>query len=264
MLKLTQWFSQHSEQLNKLTLFLLTWSIGWYLLGNSLGCKVNPCCAKDITSNDWMIFFTGLTLLLLPFVSRISFGSFLSIEKELKKTQNELIEHKFAVSNQLNSISNNMNTLTNSVTNNHYYQIPSSSTLNEENETLSKKLDPDLTNNRSNRPVNFVDDNNEDKNIINLLLLRVEMERELRRYLGKRTSVKDKGDNLDLKYIPLRNLFKIFIDKNDDLRYIEVPFDLFSKTANAVIHGQLISDNQYEASKSLGLKVLKAIKSKRT
>lgn len=250
------------ENWKELLFFLFTWLIGWYLFGIVIG-NINPSCEDCITTGHWTIFYTAIFLILLPFVSKISIGSILKVERELKETKQEFKEHREITQNQFQFLTNNLNFLSQNLSNNiNIYNIaPDIETLENANESLEK---PDINNTRQKieEDLNLETSQDEWVWIFNLLKIRVQMEKQLRQLFEKRTSVKDKKD-LNIKYFSLNKLFEFYIDKYPDSKSLRIPIRLFSSVTNAAIHGQTISRNQYEEAQELGIRILLEISTPR-
>lgn len=246
------------ENWKELLFFLLTWTIGWYLFAIVI-CKINPNCIDCITPEHWTIFYSAIFLLLLPFVSKITLGSILKVERELKETKKELKDHKDFTQNQFQFLTNNLNFLSQNLSNNiHIYNnAPDAETLENANQTLEK---PDPDNKQQELKNNLELESSEDEWvwIFNLLKIRIQIEKKLRQLLEKRTSVKDNKD-LNIRYFSLNKLFDFYIEKYPDSKSLRTPMRLFSDVVNAVIHGQTISRKQYEEAKELGIKILRDI-----
>lgn len=247
------------ENWKELLFFLSTWSIGWYLFGIVI-CKINPCCTDWITTEHWTIFYTAIFLLLLPFVSKISLGSILKVERELKETKKEFENHKEFTQNQFQFLTNNLNFLSQNLSNNIniYNNAPDAETLENANETLEKP-DPDNEQQKVEDKLELEQGQDEWVWIFNLLKIRVEMEKELRILLEKRTSVENKED-LNIKYFSLNRLFDFYTEKYPKSKFLKTPMRLFSSVANAAIHGQTISKYQYEEARELGINILRNIR----
>lgn len=247
------------ENWKELIFFLFTWVIGWYLFGIVI-CKIDLNCKDCITTEHWTIFYTAIFLLLLPFVSKITLGSILKVERELKETKKELKDHREFTQNQFQFLTNNLNFLSQNLSNNIniYNNAPDAETLEDANETLEKP-DPDNKKQELVNELNLESSQDEWVWIFNLLKIRVQMEKELRNLLEKRTSVENRKD-LNIKYFSLNRLFDFYIEKYPDSKSLKTPMRLFSSVANAAIHGQTISRNQYEEAKELGIKILRDIR----
>lgn len=247
------------ENWRELLFFLLTWTIGWYLFGIVI-CKINPNCTDCITTEHWTILYTAIFLLLLPFVSKISLGSILKVERELKETKNELKDHKEFTQNQFQFLTNNLNFLSQNLSNNIniYNNAPDAETLKNANETLEKP-DSDNKQQEVESDLNLEHSQDEWVWIINLLKIRVQMEKELRSLLEKRASVENRKD-LNIKYFSLNRLFDFYTEKYRDAKSLQTPMRLFISVVNAAIHGQTIRKSQYEEARELGIKILRDIR----
>ena len=248
--------------------FILTWGIGWTLFFNVISVIISDQPDK-ILSAHWTIFYTSIFLLLLPFVSKIALGSILNVERDLKQTKTDFKDFRSTTQNQFQFLISNLNYLSQNLSNNISIinQIPSAERLKEENELFknpeegqpehsseAEKIKTEL-----NDELKFVESDEEWIWIFNLLKIRVQMEQFLRDLLRKRTSVAESSD-LEIKYYSLRQLFDMYLEKYPKAINEKSPFLLFNSVANAAIHGQVISDQQYNEARKLGIKVLRNIK----
>jgi hypothetical protein len=239
--------------------FIMTWGIGWYLFAIVI-CKIDPNFPDSICPEHWTILFTAIFMLLLPFVSKIALGNILKVERELKQTKTELSDFKSTTQNQFQFLTNNLNFLSQNLSNNIniYNRAPDEEVLEDANRNLEKPNKKEELN-KVEKDLDFQTGNEEELWIFNLLKIRVQMEKELREILEKRTSVSSRSD-LNIKYFSLHKLFELYIEKYPDSKTLKQPQRLFSNVANAAIHGQTISKRQYEEARELGVKILRDIR----
>lgn len=240
--------------------FLFTWSIGCYLFSIVI-CKIDPNYPNDIKTEHWMILFSSIFLLLLPFVSKISLGSILNIEKEIKKTKKEIKEHKEFTQNQIQFLTNNLNFLSQNLSNNIniYNTAPDAETLKKANDILDKNNSNNIQQKVEEDNLNLESSEDELFWIFNLLKIRIEIEKELRIVLKKETNTSINATT-DIKYLSLSKLFDLYVSQHTNSEILKTSFQLFSKVANSAIHGQNIDKTQYEEAKGIGIKILRNIK----
>lgn len=255
--KILDWLTKNWKEF---ILFIMTWSIGWYLFIRVI-CKINPDLPETISTVHWTIFFTSLFLLFLPFVRKIELGKFLKIEKEVKETKDEVKNLKTETVERFNLLTSSISMLSQNLTNRItiYNQAPDAATLKEVKEELDERKPQVKT---ETEKVNFeLEDSDEEWIwIFNLLKIRVQLEKDLRTLLQKRTTVANSGNIQDIKFYPLTKLFEQYLEKYPASSDFRRPFQLFSSVANAAIHGQSISKNQYEQAKELGVRILRDVR----
>ncbi|MES2727989.1 MAG: hypothetical protein V4643_12850 [Bacteroidota bacterium] len=244
----------------ELILFLMTWGIGLYLFIRVI-CKINPDLPNTISTVHWTIFFTSLFLLFLPFVRKIELGKFLKIEKEVKETKNEVKNFKTEAVERFNLLTSSISMLSQNLTNKItiYNQAPDAATLREVKEELDEKK-PEIKTAIQNINFELEDSEEEWIWIFNLLKIRVQLEKDLRVVLQKRTTIETNENIQDIKFYPLTKLYDKYIEKYPSSVVFRIPFQLFSSVANAAIHGQTISKNQYEQAKELGVRILRDVR----
>jgi len=103
------------EKIKELVFLLMTWIIGWYLFFQVITKIHTVTSCAHICQQYWIIFFTSLFLLILPFVNKIEFGKIFKIEKEVKETKEELKGLKSDIREQFNMVSNSINVLSQNV-----------------------------------------------------------------------------------------------------------------------------------------------------
>jgi len=86
----------------------------------------------------------------------------------------------------------------------------------------------------------------------------MQLERELRRVLGKRTETLSPIDGV--KFQSAGALFREFTQKYPTYFQIGSSFDFVLKVCNAAIHGQLIPDKYAHEALYMGLRMLKELK----
>lgn len=255
--KILDWLTKNWKEF---ILFLMTWSIGWYLFIRVI-YKIDPDLPDTISAVHWTIFFTSLFLLFLPFVSKIELGKFLKIEKEVKETKNEVKNLKTETVERFNLLTSSISMLSQNLSNKItiYNQAPDAATLKEVKDELDERK-PQVKTETQKVNIELEDSDEEWIWIFNLLKIRVQLEKDLRTLLQKRTTVASSANIQDIKFYPLTKLFEQYLEKYPASVDFRRPFHLFSSVANAAIHGQSISKNQYEQAKELGVRILRDVR----
>lgn len=93
-----------------------------------------------------------------------------------------------------------------------------------------------------------------------LARLRMQLEKELRRILGKRTETTFPAEE-NLKFLSARSLFSQFIGKYPNYRGMGSSFDYVLKICNAAIHGQFIPEGYAHEALSMGFRMLTELRS---
>ena len=252
-------FDLTTKNWKEIIFFLFTWGIGWYLFFLIIE-KIKPNDNCVFCLPHWIIFFTAIILLLLPFIKKIQLGKLLKIERDIKETNDELKGFKIDTSAHFNLLSNSINLLSQNLSNNitiYNQQAPDAETMKQENENIDISK-PDVKQETTNLQdeFKFKDTNDEWIWISNLLKVRVQIEKELRISLSKMISVVNKSDLTGIEYNSLTKLFDLYCDKYPDAEPFYRSMRLFSSVANAAIHGQTISKAQYTQAIGLGTRIL--------
>jgi hypothetical protein len=240
----------------ELLFFIMTWTIGWYLFFLVID-KIDPNINCYLCPTHWLIFFTSLFLLFLPFVKKITLGNIFKIEKEIKETKAELKDFKSNTQLQFTVLSSSINLLSQNLSNNItiYNRAPDAETLKEEREIVEKES-PEIKTESTEikKDLDFVE--GEDEWIYNLLKLRIRIEKELRIILEKRTSAVQTDNIEKIKFYTITKLFDMYLELFPESKHLLRSFKLFSSVANAAIHGQNIDKQQYQQASGLGSYVL--------
>lgn len=91
--------------------------------------------------------------------------------------------------------------------------------------------------------------------------LRIEIEQALRVILNKRQSIQN-SKTTDIKFLGLNKLFTLYLTEYPDAKNMEESFKVFNQIANAVIHGQKMTDEQIDKGASLGTNIMRYLKIK--
>lgn len=243
----------------ELLFFLMTWAIGWYLFFSVIG-HISP--GQLGNSMNWAIFYTSLFLLFLPFIKKIEFGKIFVIEREIKETKEELRHFKSDTREQFNNLLSNVNSISQRISHSVVVNTaPNAQVLKEEKEGLQQKYpQQQAENDRIKEQLSIEEGGEEWVWIYNLLRIRVEIEKALREIFSKRLSVADQQALGGIKFLSISKLFTMYIQRYPDSKRFERPFKLFTSVANAGIHGQRISEQQYNEALGLGTYVLGDIK----
>ena len=96
---------------------------------------------------------------------------------------------------------------------------------------------------------------------LNLALarLRMDMEGELRRILGKRQSTEDPS-RMRGKFLGARSLFRTLVSREPKYQKMRSSFDYVLEVCNAAIHGQRIAEGVANEAIGMGLQILRELK----
>lgn len=207
-------------------------------------------------STTFILLILSVFFLLLPIANKISFGKILTFERKVEKIKGEVSEFKAETREFLNVYSNMITAISNTVRQTVNVNLPGQAEAQEAKEELDSTVSND------NEPASVADEVesylNQSGSDINFALarLRMDIERNLRELLGKRTITTD-PTIMPGKFLSARQLFKEFTVQYPKYKGMRGSFDYILKVCNAAIHGQKVSDGHGQEALSMGIKMLK-------
>lgn len=210
--------------------------------------------AKDVGSAPLTLLLISLFLFLLPKASKLSIGKLLTFEKEVAHIKSEVQDFKVETRELITLYSNIITAISNTANNSVTVNFPGAAERQRAQEDLNASISKVSTTKNINEEVdNYILAAGGDINFA-LAKLRMDLERELRRILGKRT---ESTDPTQIKgYLSARQLFKQLINKHPQYEQMHSSYDYVLKACNAAIHGQKIPDGYGEEVLYMGLKML--------
>lgn len=215
--------------------------------------------SKDISSTSITYLALFVFFLLLPFAKKLKLGKLLEYEAKVDEVKKEVKEFKEETRQILSMQNTLINTVSNTISQNINITMPG---LNEAqdakqqlNETIKEPEQPEVIEDEINE---FLASEGSDLNFA-LAKLRMEIERELRRILGKRTQTSE-PTRMKGKFLSARSLFKEFTMEHPEYKGMYGSFDYILKVCNAAIHGQSISQEHAHEALYMGLRMLDELK----
>lgn len=242
------------EPQNKMPAWALpafSWLVSFYFL---LGFCTNTGFPPDrhLFFGDTLYVGLWLFFLFLPFFNKIKIGSFLELEREVQRAKDELREFKSEVRNSMSVLSTNVNTI-GGMTNQVTVNIPGLAELREARQLVDQKAPP-ATRQSAERVEERILLQSEDRTLA-LAKTRIDMERLLRKILGKRPSPAP-GKSDSTKFAGINQLFELFLSQNEQYSYLRQPFRYVTQVCNAAIHAQRVSDEQAQEALALGAQLI--------
>jgi hypothetical protein len=234
---------------------VLSWLVACYFL---LGFVVNVGFPPrgELLVGHALLVLLFLFFLFLPFFTRIKIGKFLELEREVAKAKEELQEFKAEVRNSMSVLSTNVNTI-GGMTNQVTVNIPGLAELREARQVIEQEA-PKEAKETAGQVEERIIRQSEDTTLA-MARTRFDIERLLRRILGKRTSIPP-GKEETLKFASVGQLFDLFISQNQQLAYLKKPFRYVTQIGNAAIHAQRVSDDQATEALALGAQIIAVLR----
>jgi len=229
----------------------LSWLVSFYFLAGFVANAGFPP-SRTVLTGDALSVMLWLFFLFLPFFSRIKLGGFLELERQLEQAKQELQEFKAEIRNSLSVLSTNVNTI-GGMTNQVTVNIPGLAELRDARKTMDSQSPAGSTEEAKELEGQLLIQSED--TILALARTRIEIERHLRRILGKRTSVTPGKDD-SVKFMGTRQLFDLFLRQHDNLSYLRRPFMYVTQVCNAAIHAQHVSGEQADEALALGAQII--------
>lgn len=231
-------------------LAVFSWIVSAYFLIGFFHAEGFPA-APTLPAGTAALGVSGLFFLFLPFFKKIKIGKILELEREVEKAKEELREFKAEVRNSVNVLSTNVNSI-NGMTNriNFYNNVPSVPQMEHEARVLDEKA-PTAIN--AAQEVQRLLLQQDDDIVISLFKTRVEIERVLRKIVGKSTNL---PPGKDVRMAGLPQLFEIFLVQNPNYKYLQNSLRYVNQVCSAAIHAQQVSEEQAREVLALGAKII--------
>lgn len=204
-------------------------------------------------------FSIGLSifLFLLPFAKSISLGSWFSFEAKIEGIKDDVDAFKAETRNILAMQSLMITNVSQNVAQHTTFNLPSLSdayTAERRIEENSPTVAP--TENADRNVSEYIAQSRSDPNLA-LAKLRMELEIEFRRILGKRTKL---GAKTDVKFMSLRSLWQEFFKYFKEKRYLLEALQYVNDICNAAVHGQQVPSEHAVEALSMGFRILEELR----
>jgi phosphopantetheine adenylyltransferase len=215
---------------------------------------------EDLDSTSIIFLALSVIFTLLPLAKKITIGKLFEYEAKVREIKEEVKEFKEETRNLLTIYNNLTNAISNTVTQSIVVNLPGI----EELEGAREKLDNTIE--KGNEPFNidqkvsnYLASGEYDQNLA-LARLRMDIERELRRILGKNLE-SNKPLEMKSRFLSARSLFSEFLKKNPKYEDMYSSFDYILKICNAAVHGQVVPEGYGREALYMGIKILEELSS---
>ncbi len=199
----------------------------------------------------------SIFLFLLPFAKSISLGSWFSFEAKIDRIKDDVSAFKAETRNILAMQSSMITSVSQNVAQHTTFNLPSLSdayTAERRIEESSPTVVP--TKNADGNFSEYIAQSLLDPNLA-LAKLRMELEIEFRRILGKRTQL---GAKTDVKFMSLRSLWQEFFKCFEEKRYLLEALHYVNDICNAAIHGQRVPSEHAVEALSMGFRIVEELR----
>lgn len=213
---------------------------------------------KDITTTSTTYLILFIFFMLFPLAKKLKLGKLVEYEAKVEEIKKDVKDFKDETRQLLFMQNSLINTVSNTVSQSININLPGPGEAKEARETLEETIkESDESGTIEDEIENFLASEGSDLNFA-LAKLRMQIERELRRILGKSTSTEDPL-NMKSQFWSARSLFKMFTDKYPNYSGMHSSFDFILKVCNAGIHSQNIPQKYAHEAFYMGLKMLKEL-----
>ncbi len=211
---------------------------------------VKPLSATSLTYLVLFVFF-----LLLPAARKITIGKYFEFEAKYEKLKEDMQEFKTEMKQSLAVYSNLMSTVSNVSNQSVNFHFPGLDEAERIKEELDSSLHDTVTSSDLEEKVaNFLAESNDDTQFA-LMRLRMEIERELRRILGKRVTMKPSTGGV-VKYNTVRTMFRELVKSHPEYKDLDEPLYYTLDVCNAAIHGQTVPNGHAYEALYMGIRIL--------
>ena len=214
---------------------------------------------KSLTPTSTIYLFLFVFFLILPFAQRFRFGRFIEFEAKVDQVQAEVREVRTETRELVSTVSAVTSAISASINQNVVVNVPNledaraareemSVALPQSGEPAQPELDISEYSGAGDSDLHYV-----------LARLRMDLERELRRILGKRMSV-DEPARMRGKFLSARSLFRQLGRTIEKYRHMQSSFDYILEVCNAAIHGQRVPEDVAHEAMDMGTRILRELR----
>lgn len=230
----------------------------YFLYAFLLGVGMPPLKPLDTTSGSYLAL--ALFMFMLPGARKLKLGQLFEYEARVKEIKEDVRQFKEETRSTLSAYTALVSTISNAVNQTVNVNLPGRAEANEAKQELETTLKTKPERSEIEEKIDvFLRDEFGDLNYA-LARLRMQLEKELRRILGKRTKTTFPVEE-GLKFLSARSLFSQFVAQYPTYRGIGSSFDYVLKICNAAIHGQFIPEGYTHEALSMGFRILTELRS---
>ena len=215
-----------------------------------------PVSKLDPTAATYLSLM--LFLFMLPEAKKLRLGKLFEFEARVHEIK-DVQQFKTDTLATLATYQSMISAISNTVSQNITVNLPNRAEAYEAQRDLAAVLKtPSLKSEIENRVEQFLAAESNDLNLA-LAKLRMELERELRRILGKRIDLVP-GETDEPRFLSARSLFAQFVRAHAEYEAMSTSFDYVLRICNAAVHGQLVPAGSAHEALSLGFQMLAELK----
>lgn len=225
------------------------WSLSaYFLVVAHLQCDL----PLVVTPESSFLIILSIVLFLIPFAQSVSFGSLFKYESKIEEVKKDVREFKDEFRQTLLVQSTLLQNVSQNVSQHTIVNLPPLSEARQAEQALDEHSGNGMNRLEINNEIQeFIVQGRDDPNLA-LAKLRMELEIQLRRILGKTLESSKKP----IKFMSTRSLWTEYIKMDPSKAYLVDGFNFVNGVANAAIHGQRISKPHAEEAFTVGVRIL--------
>jgi len=214
---------------------------------------------KPIDASSGSYLALSLFLFMLPEAKKLKLGQLFEYEAKVQEIKQEVKEFKEETRSTLSAYTTLVSAISNTVNQTINVHLPGQEVVNQAKQDLKQTLSARAASTPIEDAVEqFVEAAGGDSHYA-LAKLRMQLERELRRILSKRT-VSDSPNDDPARFLSTRTLFNQFIHAMPGYERVRSSFDYVLKVCNAAIHAQVVPEGHAYEALSMGVQLLSELR----
>ena len=240
---------------------VLSWVVAIYFIW-SFHVRVSFPPEKPIGDTEWTYLALFVFFSVLPFARRLRIGRLIEFEAKVKEVQEEVREVRTEARQLVATVSTMVNIISTSVSQTVNLNVPSVGEEKIAQEELSEVItDPPEPSVQREAIQALLEAEGSDIHYA-LARLRIDLEKELRRLLGKRLEI-EYPLSMKGEFLTARSLFRRLMKADERYEGMKSSFDYMLRVCNAAIHGQRVPENIAYEAMDMGLRMLRELKNQR-
>ena len=212
-----------------------------------------------LTSTSTIYLFLFVFFLVLPFAQRLRLGRLIEFEAKVEQVKADVREVRTETRELISTVSVVANAISASMNQKVVVNVPNLGEARAARAEMSVALPQSAEQTEPDWDISeFSGASDSDLHYV-LARLRMDLERELRRILGKRRSVDEPG-RMRGKFLSARSLFRQLGTAIDKYRHMQSSFDYILEVCNAAIHGQRVPEGVAYEAIDMGTRILGELK----
>jgi hypothetical protein len=229
----------------------------YFFFSFCLAIGIPPSKPLDATNGTFLAL--SLFFFMLPEAKKLKLGQLFEYEARVKGIKEDVNQFKDETRATLAVYTGLVSAISNTVSQTINVNLPGREEASRAKEDLDTTLDGKAEPDSLEAEIeNFVASGGNDLNYA-LAKLRMQLEKELRRILGKHTKTQFPIDE-NTKFMSTRSLFSQFTREFPKYQQMYSSFDFILKVCNAAIHGQSITEGYAHEALYMGLRMLDELK----